>query len=98
LEEEKEGTGTGSNIFWGAVFTVLAFVELRRGMLIVSGIPVWALCLFAIGIGNFLKVRRIAAAAAGSSGRVHVVRNVANILIISGLAVLVLTIFVVYLG
>lgn len=98
MEQENVRTGSGMNIFWGIVFTALAFVELRRGMLIVSGIPVWALCLFAIGIANFLKFPKIAAAAAGSEKRLPLVIKIANILNIAGLAVLVISIAAVYLG
>ncbi len=98
MEQENVSTGSGINIFWAIVFTALAFVELRRGMLVVSGVPVWALCLFAIGIANFLKFPKIAVVVAGSEKRLPLVRKIANILNIAGLAVLAISIAVVYLG
>jgi hypothetical protein len=93
----EEHTGGGINLFWGIVFTGLAFVELHRGFYVISGIPVWAVCLFAIGIANFLKFPRIAFAIAGGEDRLPVVRRIANILNISGLAILVVSIAVTYL-
>ena len=98
MEQENVRTGSGINIFWGIVFTALAFVELKRGMFIVSGIPVWALCLFAIGIANFLKFPKIATAVAGSEERLPLVMKIANILNIAGLVVLVISIAIAYLG
>ena len=98
MEQENARTGSGINIFWGIVFTALAFIELKRRMFVVSGVPVWALCLFAIGIANFLKFPKIAAAVAGSEERLPLVRKIANILNIAGLVVLVISIAVVYLG
>ncbi len=98
MEQENVRTGSGINLFWGIVFTALAFVELRRGMLVVSGVPVWAICLFAIGVANFLKFPKIAAAIAGSEQRLPLVRKIANILNIAGLAVLVVSIAFAYLG
>jgi hypothetical protein len=96
--EEQPRGGSGVNIFWGVIFSALAFVELRRGMLVVSGVPVWALCLFAIGIANFLKYPRIALAVAGDENRLPLIRKVSIFLNISGIAILVVSIAIVYLG
>ena len=98
MEQEGVSSGSGINIFWGIVFTALAFVELKRSMFVVSGVPVWALCLFAVGIANFLKFPKIAAAVAGSEERRPLVRKIANILNIAGLVVLVISIAIAYLG
>jgi hypothetical protein len=97
-EREHTGGGSGLNLFWGIIFTALAFMELRRGMYVVAGIPVWAICLFAIGIANFLKFPKISLAVAGDEKRLPAVRKIANILNIAGLAVLLISIAVVYLG
>ncbi len=86
------------NLFWGIIFTALAFVELYRGMYIIAGVPVWAICLFSIGIANFLKFPRIALAVAGGEERLPLIRRIANILNVSALAVLVVSIAVAYLG
>ena len=94
----EEHTGGGLNLFWGIVFTGLAFVELHRGMYVISGVPVWALCLFAIGIANFLKFPRITLAVAGGEERLPLIRRIANILNITGLAILVISIAIAYLG
>ena len=85
------------NLFWGIVFTALAFVELFRGYYIISGIPVWAICLFAIGIANFLKFPKITAAVAGNENRMPMIVRIANILNIIGLSILVVSIAAVYL-
>ena len=94
----EEQPGGGLNLFWGIVFTGLAFVELHRGMYVLAGVPVWAICLFAVGIGNFLKFPRIALAVAGGEQRLPLIRRIANILNITGIAVLVVSIAVAYLG
>jgi hypothetical protein len=86
------------NLFWGIIFTALAFVELYRGMYIIAGVPVWAICLFSIGIANFLKFPRIALAVAGGEERLPLIRRIANILNVSALVVLVISIAVAYLG
>jgi hypothetical protein len=86
------------NLFWGIIFTALAFVELYRGMYIIAGVPVWAICLFSIGIANFLKFPRIALAVAGGEERLPLIRRIANILNVSALVVLVVSIAVAYLG
>ena len=98
MTEEHTGGGSGLNLFWGIIFTALAFVELYRGMYVIAGIPVWAICLFSIGIANFLKFPRIALAVAGGEERLPLIRRIANILNIAGLAVLVISIAVAYLG
>ena len=85
------------NLFWGIVFTGLAFVELFRGYYVVAGIPVWAICLFAIGIANFLKYPRIASAISGDQKRLLVLNRIANVLNIIGLSILVVSIAAVYL-
>ncbi len=90
--------GSGMNLFWGIIFTALAFVELQRGMYVVAGVPVWALSLFAIGIANFLKFPRISMAVAGDEKRLLLVVRIANILNMAGLAVLVISIAFAYLG
>ena len=95
---EKTTHGSGMNLFWGIVFTALAFIELSRGMYVVAGIPVWAICLFAIGIANFLKYPRITLAVAGGEERLPAVRRIANTLNITGLVILVISIAYVYLG
>jgi hypothetical protein len=51
-----------------------------------------------VGIANFLKYPRIASAVAGREDRVPTVIRIANILNITGLAVLVISIAAVYLG
>jgi hypothetical protein len=86
------------NLFWGIIFTALAFVELYRGMYIIAGVPVWAICLFSIGIANFLKFPKIALAVAGGEERLPLIRRIANILNVSALVVLVVSIAVAYLG
>jgi hypothetical protein len=98
IQAEKTVHGSGMNLFWGIIFTALAFVELNRGMYVVGGVPVWAVCLFAIGIANFLKYPRIAIAIAGGEKRLPAVNRIANILNIIGLAILVVSIAFVYLG
>ena len=98
MTEEHTGGGSGLNLFWGIIFTSLAFVELYRGMYVIAGVPVWAICLFSIGIANFLKFPRISLAVAGGEERLPLIRRIANILNIAGLAVLVLSIAVAYLG
>lgn len=98
MEQEHSGGGSGLNLFWGIIFTALAFVELNRGMYVIAGVPVWSICLFAIGIANFLKFPRITLAVAGSEDRLPLVKRIANILNIAGLAVLVVSIAVAYLG
>ena len=98
MTEEHTGGGSGLNLFWGIIFTALAFVELYRGMYVIAGVPVWAICLFSIGIANFLKFPRITLAVAGGEERLSLIRRIANILNIAGLSVLVLSIAVAYLG
>ncbi len=98
MEQEHVSGGSGMNLFWGIIFTALAFVELSRGMYVIAGVPVWAISLFAIGIANFLKFPKIALAIAGDKDRLPLVRRIANILNIAGLAVLVVSIAVAYLG
>ena len=98
MTEEHTGGGSGLNLFWGIIFTALAFVELYRGMYVIAGVPVWAICLFSIGIANFLKFPRISLAVAGGEERLPLIRRIANILNIAGLSVLVLSIAVAYLG
>jgi hypothetical protein len=98
MDQEDMGAGSGMNLFWAIVFTALAFVELYRGMYVIAGVPVWAICLFAIGIANFLKFPRIALAVAGEEARLPLIRKIANILNITGLAILVVSIAVAYLG
>jgi hypothetical protein len=98
IEQGSPGGGSGMNLFWGIVFTIIAFVELSRGMYVIAGIPIWAICLFVIGIANFLKFPKIAYAVAGGEKRIPLVRKVANILNITGLAVLLISIAIVYLG
>ena len=84
------------NLFWGIVFTGLAFVELFRGYYVVAGVPVWAICLFTIGIANFLKFPKIAIAISGNEKRLLMVNRIANTLNIIGLSVLVVSIAAVY--
>ena len=98
IEQENVNSGSGINLFWGIVFTAIAFVELSRGMYVIAGIPVWAICLFTIGIANFLKFPKIALAIAGSENRLSLVSKVANVLNIAGLAVLLISIATAYLG
>ena len=98
MEQENVNSGSGINLFWGIVFTAIAFVELSRGMYVIAGIPVWAICLFAIGLANFLKFPKIALAIAGGENRLPLVRKAANILNIAGLAVLLISIATAYLG
>jgi len=98
MEQENINSGSGINLFWGIIFTIIAFVELRRGMYVIAGIPVWAICLFAIGIANFLKFPKIAFAVAGGEKGLPLVRKIASILNIAGLAVLLISIAVAYLG
>ena len=97
MEKTHAGSGSGLNLFWGIVFTALAFMELNRGMFIVAGVPVWAICLFAIGIANFLKFPRITLAVAGGEKRLPLVRKIANILNITGLVILIISIAATYL-
>jgi hypothetical protein len=97
MEHGQTGGGSGLNLFWGIVFTVLAFIELNRGMYIIGGVPVWAVCLFAIGIANFLKFPRITLAVAGGEKNLPVVMKIANILNITALAILVVSIAAAYL-
>jgi hypothetical protein len=96
--DQEESGGSGLNLFWGIIFTALAFVELSRGMYVVAGVPVWAICLFAIGLANFLKFPKITLAVAGNEERLPLVRRIANILNVAGLAILVVSIAVAYLG
>ncbi len=98
MSQEETGQGSGMNFFWGIIFTALAFVELNRGMYIIAGVPVWAICLFAVGLANFLKFPKITIAIAGDETRLHLVRRIANILNIAGLTVLVISIAIAYLG
>ena len=98
MGQEQSSGGSGLNLFWGIIFTALAFVELNRSMYVIAGVPVWAICLFSIGIANFLKFPRITLAVAGGRDRMPLVRRIANILNITALAVLVISIAVVYLG
>ena len=86
------------NLFWGIVFTALAFVELSRGMFVVGGVPVWAVCLFIIGIANFLRYPRIGLAVAGGEKRLHLVMKAARIMNFVGLATLVILIAFAYLS
>ena len=97
MEQESESSGSGINLFWGIIFTALAFIELSRGMFVVAGVPVWAICLFAVGIANFLKFPKIAFAVAGGEKRLLLVRRIANILNIAGLTLLLISIAVAYL-
>ncbi len=97
MDQEHSG-GSGMNLFWGIIFTALAFVELSRGMYVIAGVPVWGICLFAIGIANFLKFPKIALAVAGNVERLPLVIRIANILNVTGLAILVVSIAVAYLG
>jgi hypothetical protein len=73
-------------------------MELSHGMYVVAGVPVWAICLFAIGIANFLKFPKITLAVAGNETRLILVQRIANILNIAGLAVLVVSIAIAYLA
>jgi hypothetical protein len=98
MGQENYTGGSGLNLFWGIIFTALAFVELSRGMYVVAGVPVWAICLFAIGIANFIKFPKISVAIAGGERRLPLVVRIANILNIAGLAVLVISIAVAYLS
>jgi hypothetical protein len=98
MEQERTGGGSWMNLFWGIIFTALAFMELSRGIYVIAGVPVWAICLFAIGIANFLKFPRITIAIAGGESRLPIVIKIANILNVAGLAVLVITIAAEYLG
>jgi len=98
MEQEPFTGGSALNLFWGVIFTVLAFVELSRGMYVIAGVPVWAICLFAIGIANFIKFPKIAVAVAGGEKRLPLVIRIANIINIAGLAALVISIAVAYLG
>jgi len=98
MEQENVSSGSGINLFWGIIFSTLAFVELSRGMFVVAGVPIWAICLFAIGIANFLKFPKIAFAVAGGENRLPLVIRIANILNIAGLVVLLISIAVAYLG
>ncbi len=43
------------NIIWGLVFTALGIIELIKRYQIVYGIPLWALCFFAVAFSNLLR-------------------------------------------
>jgi len=43
------------NIIWGVVFTALGVIELIKRYQIVYGIPLWAICFFAVAFSNFLR-------------------------------------------
>jgi hypothetical protein len=98
MEQEHYTGGSGLNLFWGIIFTALAFVELNRGMYVIAGVPVWAVCLFAIGIANFIKFPKITVAIAGGERRLPLVVRIANILNIAALVVLVISIAIAYLS
>ena len=98
MDQGHHEGGSWLNLFWGIIFTGLAFMELARGLYVIAGIPVWAICLFSIGIANFLKFPKIALAVAGDEKRLPAVRKTANILNIAGLVVLVISIAVAYFG
>jgi len=51
----KENKGFSVHIFWSVIFTILGITELVKRYEIVYGIPIWALCFFAIAISNLLR-------------------------------------------
>ncbi|MCD6380033.1 hypothetical protein J7M07_06285 [bacterium] len=52
---KKERKGFSIHILWGFVFAILGITELIKRYEIVYGIPIWALCFFAIAASNFLR-------------------------------------------
>jgi hypothetical protein len=96
--EENKPAGGGLNIFWGTVFTLIALIEFYQKMLVIGGVPVWGLALLIVGLANYLKAPRLAAALARTEKGRKNLAMLANILNIAGLAFLVISIAVVYLG
>ncbi|MBN2071877.1 MAG: hypothetical protein JW814_10510 [Candidatus Krumholzibacteriota bacterium] len=45
----------GGHLFWAVVFSVMGILSLARKMMVIGGVPVWAISFFLIGASNLLK-------------------------------------------
>jgi hypothetical protein len=87
-EIKKPGNG---HLFWGGVFSAMGFLSLFRNIMVVGGIPVWALSFFLIGASNLLKAPVIQSILRLEKERSVVAGRIAAALNILGLALLVIT-------
>ena len=97
-KETSQGPGGGIHIFWGSVFAIIGAAELFQRLYVLSGIPVWAVCFFAVSAANFLKVPRVALLVARSERNLPAVSRAATVLNWTGIGVILVTIAFVYLG
>lgn len=87
-EIKKPGNG---NLFWGIIFSAMGFLSLFRKMIVVGGIPVWALSFFLIAAANLLKAPGVQSMLRLEKKRSVFVGRIATGLNILGMALLVIT-------
>jgi len=60
--EDKEGKTArhgGGHLLWGTLFTIMGIMAFFRNVIIVGGIPLWAISFLCLGISHFLKAPRV---------------------------------------
>ncbi len=88
--EQINRPGNG-HLFWGIVFAAMGGLSLYRKMVVISGIPVWALSFFMLAAANLLKAPSVESLLRIDRERPGAVRKVASALNILGIAILVIT-------
>ncbi|MBN1163236.1 MAG: hypothetical protein JXB45_01530 [Candidatus Krumholzibacteriota bacterium] len=54
-QAENNDKGGYGYLIWGTIFSFFGIMELHRRLMVVAGIPLWALALLTIGLSNLLK-------------------------------------------
>ena len=60
--EETEGKTTrpgGGHLFWGPLFAIMGIMAFFRTVIMVVGVPLWAISFLCLGISHFLKAPRV---------------------------------------
>lgn len=59
VKEEKSTRHGGGHLLWGTLFTIMGIMAFFRNVIMVAGIPLWAISFLCLGISHFLKAPRV---------------------------------------
>ncbi len=85
-------------LFWGTVFSLLGILAFFKKMMVVSGLPVWAICFLTAGVANFLKAPRIHTLLGISDKKVPLLAKIGTFLDFASLSILIISFAIAFLN